>query len=103
MIYKKPFQVKICHRQRKDLGEAKCQSHEKSVQDVRNTITEMVNPFEVKQDELISLASGEVLHKTEADRLLSLEVIKSYKGKEISAKNERNFRTALGHGKNLRS
>ena len=73
----------------------------------------MVNPFDVEQDELISLASGEVLDKTAVDRLLCAEklgedqfskfternllcdapdiftknnkkkVIKSYKGKEI--------------------
>ena len=101
------------------------------MQDVKNTISQMANPFDVEQDELISLASGEVLEKTAADRLLSSEelgedqfskfternllcdapdiftnlernklqtfstnkkkVIKSYKGKEISAKSNRNF------------
>ena len=33
----------------------------------------MVNPFDVEQDELISLASGEVLDKTAVDRLLCAE------------------------------
>lgn len=33
----------------------------------------MANPFDVEQEELISLASGEVLETTAADRLLSAE------------------------------
>ena len=43
------------------------------MQDVKNTISQMGNPFDVEQDELISLASGGVIEKTAADRLLSAE------------------------------
>jgi hypothetical protein len=37
------------------------------------TVAQMANPFDVEQEELISLASGEVLETTAADRLLSAE------------------------------
>jgi hypothetical protein len=37
------------------------------------TVAQMANPFDVEQEELISLESGEVLETTAADRLLSAE------------------------------
>jgi hypothetical protein len=37
------------------------------------TVAQMANPFDVEQEELISLASGEVFETTAADRLLSAE------------------------------
>ena len=60
-------------RQRKDLDESKCRRYEKCVQDVVATVSQMANPFDIEQDELINLASGEVLETVAANRLLIAE------------------------------
>ena len=60
-------------RQCKDLDESKCRRYEKCVQDVVATVSQMANPFDIEQDKLINLASGEVLETVAANRLLIAE------------------------------
>ena len=66
------FCIKICLfllfipifiRQRKDLDESKCRRYEKCVQDVVATVSQMAKPFDIEQQELIKLGSGEVLEQ----------------------------------------
>ncbi len=61
------------YRQRKDLDESKCRRYENCVQDVVTTVSQMANPFDVEQEELINLASGEIVETHAADRILSAE------------------------------
>ena len=60
-------------RTRKDLDRTKCKRHEKSVNEVMNIISSIVNPFETEQEELISLASGVMVENDVADALLNAE------------------------------
>ena len=56
-------------------SKSKCQRHEKAVQDVISTVLQMVDPFEVGQQELLSLSSGAVLENDAAYFLLNIEQI----------------------------
>ncbi|XP_028410493.1 uncharacterized protein LOC114533190 [Dendronephthya gigantea] len=73
-------------RKRKDLDETKCRRYETSVHNVMSTVSQMVNPFEVQQEELTSLASGVVLETIAADQLLNAEKLGEKQFAEFSRK-----------------
>ena len=60
-------------RKRKDLYKSKCQRHEKAVQDVISSVSQIIHPFEVDQEKLLSLSGGAVLENDTANFLLNAE------------------------------
>ena len=60
-------------RQRKDLDKSKSKCYEESVNSVMSTVSNLINPFEAQQEQLVSLASGFVVANDVADAILNAE------------------------------
>ena len=66
----------LSFRKRKNLDPTKCERHEKSIQNIITSVSTMLNPFDLVQNCLPSLASGSVVDDNVAGSLLGVEQIR---------------------------
>ena len=74
-------------RQRKDLDKTKSEKHEKSVNDVKSTISNMTNPFTCEQTGLVNIANGVEVDASTADGMLSAETLGEHQFSEFCQRN----------------